>query len=267
MDRAAIKERAKSMFTSRYWPNVGIFAIIAAFTGGVAISSGFTGSLPTMIRNLNNGDEYSYYATIAFAVFAFVFSAVGIAYTIFVANPISVSSAHVALGVYDGEGPKMGGLIYCVRNGRYKRLVGTMALVTLFTGLAAVVPGVIVGVVSGVSAALIVSKTGTALASLVIFALTAAACIPAIIVSLGLSRVPYILAEDEGDSGMNVLKRSWQMMEGHKGSYFVFGLSFFGWIMLTVLSWGVVGIFYANPYMNVALAGYHRELSSGALID
>ena len=55
---------------------------------------------------------------------------------------------------------------------------------------------------------------------------------------------------------------SWSMMRGHKWEYFVFNLSFIGWWFVLVFSFGIAGVFYVGPYMNTALAGWHRELAA-----
>ena len=71
---------------------------------------------------------------------------------------------------------------------------------------------------------------------------------------------PYILIDRPEIGAKEALKLSMQMTKGHKGEIFVMYLSFIGWGILTSLTCGLVGIFYAFPYMNTTMAGYYEEL-------
>lgn len=84
--------------------------------------------------------------------------------------------------------------------------------------------------------------------------------IPGIIVAYGLYEVPFLLAEDPSLSGMDAIRRSWNDMKGHKGELFGLELSFIGWILLTILTFGILAIFYTGPYMALAEAGYFHEM-------
>lgn len=72
--------------------------------------------------------------------------------------------------------------------------------------------------------------------------------IPAIIKRYSYRMVPYILADDPTIGAMEAITRSREMMNGHKWNTFVLDLSFIGWDILTALTFGLVGVFYANPY-------------------
>ena len=48
-------------------------------------------------------------------------------------------------------------------------------------------------------------------------------------------------------------------MNGYKWDYFVFQLSFIGWILLGVITAGIAYIFIC-PYINVATVLYYEEL-------
>lgn len=270
INRAEIKERAKNMFQSRYWPSVGLFAIFAALTGSVGVGFGFTfnnGSLKDLFDGSGNSIIPPAIA-IAFAVFGAIMSVMGILYYIFVGGPFTVSSARTGLNIYDGSGVNFKDVIFCFRDGRYKKSVGAMALYMLFTMLACfvvMIPLMVIAIAAGVIMANNLELSEWALAAMIaLFGLIAGfgSCVPAVIVGEGLSLTPYLVA-DEGLSGMNAIRRSWELMRGHKWERFVLELSFFGWGLLTVLTWGIVGIFYVNPYMNVTYAGYYRELTRG----
>ena len=86
--------------------------------------------------------------------------------------------------------------------------------------------------------------------------------IPGIIVSYGLDMVPYILADNPGIGIMDAIKASWNMTKGYKGKLFVLDLSFIGWILLDVLTLGILGIFYVTPYMASTHAAYYEAIKA-----
>lgn len=84
--------------------------------------------------------------------------------------------------------------------------------------------------------------------------------IPGVIKRYSYRMVPYILADDPTISGMDAINLSREMMNGHKWNTFVLDLSFIGWDILTVLTAGLVGMFYANPYQFSTGAELYRVL-------
>ncbi|MCP1102716.1 putative membrane protein [Aequitasia blattaphilus] len=60
--------------------------------------------------------------------------------------------------------------------------------------------------------------------------------------------VPFILAENPDINGKTAIKISRQMMKGYKWKLFILQFSFLGWNILNVLTFGLLGIFYLNPY-------------------
>lgn len=83
--------------------------------------------------------------------------------------------------------------------------------------------------------------------------------VPGIIVSYNYAMVPFILADNPSVSGKEALKMSKEMMYGNRWRLFCLQFSFIGWILLTVLSFGV-GSIWLTPYQNAALASFYREL-------
>ena len=68
--------------------------------------------------------------------------------------------------------------------------------------------------------------------------------------------VPCILAENPNMSTRKVIKLSRKMMDGYKWELFKIDCTMFGWTLLSMLTLGVVGIFFANPYR----AAIHSEV-------
>ena len=85
--------------------------------------------------------------------------------------------------------------------------------------------------------------------------------IPGIIAALSYSMAFYIWIDETKTDTMEVIKESKRMMDGYKWDYFVFGLSFIGWILLVVITFGIAAI-YVMPYMTVAQAMYYDELKA-----
>ena len=55
------------------------------------------------------------------------------------------------------------------------------------------------------------------------------------------------------------IRQSKALMRGHKGEYFTLCLSFFGWLLLSGLTLGILGI-WLEPYMTVTQANYYNSL-------
>ncbi len=84
--------------------------------------------------------------------------------------------------------------------------------------------------------------------------------IPGIVKSYEYMMIPYILADDPTVSRKDAFAQSKAMMKGNKWSAFVLDLSFIGWILLSLVTLGLVGIFYAEPYMNLTHAELYYSL-------
>ena len=81
--------------------------------------------------------------------------------------------------------------------------------------------------------------------------------IPGIIASIGLIFVPEILVDNPNLKNIEVLKKSWNMMMNHKMNYFVFMLSFLGWLLLCVF---LIPMVYVIPYLEVARILYYENI-------
>ena len=89
--------------------------------------------------------------------------------------------------------------------------------------------------------------------------------IPGIIKGISYSMTQYILADCPNVKAKDALKLSMRMMEGHKWEAFVLDLSFFGWLLLSALTLGILAICYTAPYMSSSLAVYYLEVRQDAL--
>ena len=83
--------------------------------------------------------------------------------------------------------------------------------------------------------------------------------IPGIIKSLSYSMSYYILIDNTDISANEARKMSMQMMHGHKWRLFCLNLSFIGWVLLSLLTFGIL-LFWVMPYMEVARAEFYQNL-------
>ena len=86
--------------------------------------------------------------------------------------------------------------------------------------------------------------------------------IPGIIKSYSYRMVPYILADDPTIGGRDAITLSRKMMDGQKWNAFLLDLSFIGWLLLSVVTLGIAGIFYTNPYMYATHAELYQTLKA-----
>jgi uncharacterized membrane protein len=76
--------------------------------------------------------------------------------------------------------------------------------------------------------------------------------------------VPYIVAENPDIRTREALRLSRDMMKGHKWDLFVKQLSFIGWDLLDMFTFGLLRILFINPYFTAAMAEYYVKLRDEA---
>ena len=86
--------------------------------------------------------------------------------------------------------------------------------------------------------------------------------IPGIVKGYAYRLVPYILSENPTLSKDEALKESNRLMMGNKWKAFVLDLSFIGWNILCLLTWGVLEIFYVGPYRNATYAAFYEAVKA-----
>ena len=92
----------------------------------------------------------------------------------------------------------------------------------------------------------------------IVFLCTLLFVVPGIIMGFAYAMVTYIII-DSDTKGADSLKKSREMMKGYKWNYFVFYLSFLGWILLVPFTLGIL-LIWLFPYITVADAIYYDEL-------
>ena len=217
-----MKERGKAAFKNNYWRCVLVAFILAALTSG----SSMTGSSNQIKNNaeslpLDNEQVAQIMAFIAAA--ALIFAIVWCLLRIFVLNELEV-------GCYSFLKKNISEpvTLECLKEGfaDYKRTLTTMFLRDAYL----------------------------ALWFCLLF-------VPGLIKTYSYMMVPYIIIDEPDLSPKEAITRSREMMNGHKWRAFLLDLSFIGWALLSIVTCGLVGLFYAEPYRRSARAALYLELS------
>ena len=197
-------------------------SVVAALILGIAIAG------VTTYLSVNTGQDFSEASSnssMTFSIVAVTSSIVTLLLNTFVFRPLEIGGRHFFLNNSDGHAS-----IYDFLDGfrfNYLNNVLTMFLRDLFVAL-----------------------------------WTMLFIIPGIVKMYAYSLVPYILAENPEIGAMDAIKLSNEMMKGHKMNAFLLDLSFIGWIILTILTFGLVGVFFANPYMYATDAELYKAIKA-----
>lgn len=88
--------------------------------------------------------------------------------------------------------------------------------------------------------------------------------IPGIIKTYSYSQTFFIKAENPNIPAQRAIELSRIMMDGHKFDLFYLHISFFGWAILSMFTFNILGIVYVFPYYYAALAFAYEEIKVDA---
>ena len=88
--------------------------------------------------------------------------------------------------------------------------------------------------------------------------------IPGIVKSYEYRLVEYVMAENPGMAATEALTKSKALMRGNKWNAFVLDLSFLGWNILNACTFGILGVFYVQPYQMLTNAALYEKLKQTA---
>ena len=71
--------------------------------------------------------------------------------------------------------------------------------------------------------------------------------------------VPYIMLENPELGYKETINKSMEIMKGHRWEMIVLYLSFIGWLLLSVFTFGILDIVFTVPYMQISAAGFILE--------
>ena len=226
--RKELKEKGKIAFQRNYWKCVLVGLILMALTGIVDYS--WKGNMKEIKESLKAA---AFQAGVSVeTIVAIVLGILGVSVlialviNIFLRNPllVGINRYFMKNAQQPAELKELG---YSFSGGCYLKTVGAMVLVNVFV----------------------------ALWSLLLV-------IPGIIKIFEYYMVGYILADDPDMGVMDALRKSKEMMRGHKWNTFVLNLSFLGWKLLGAITFGIVDIFYVNPYIQATEAELYLTLKN-----
>lgn len=223
-NRQELKERGKAAFRANYWPNVLVAFVLSLLTAGgsVAVNSKVRGeNVQQQVASLPQNEKVMILVAIL-GMFSMII-VISVLLDIFIFNPLKIGCyAFFKENVQSGTAD-----VNLLKEGfnDYGHKFFTMFLRSLFIAIGAML-----------------------------------FVVPGIYLALCYRMVPYIVRDNPELAPMDVLRRSKEMMDGHKWNAFVLDLSFLGWDILSVCTLGLVGIFWANPYIQNTNAALYLEL-------
>ena len=226
-NRKELKAKGKAAFQRNYWKCVIVALILTALIGGGAASGRGSAQNATpeetaLAEELQKAPREVIVALVG--AMAGV-SLIGAAVKLLVFNPLQVGCKHFFV-VNSERNADLGELKRGFQS-NYGRVVVGMFLRDLFIGL-----------------------------GMVLF------IVPGVILAYSYRMAPYILAENPDVDGMEALRRSKQMMNGHKWNTFLLDLSFFGWYFLAAATLGAVNALWTGPYTEATGAELYKALKN-----
>jgi uncharacterized membrane protein len=252
--RGEIKAQAMRGFTSRYWPVVGISLLGTVIVFAMAAIPGIGWLVEILVGIIIMVGLYGFFVNV------------------YRGDPIKVENLFTPFNRY---GRVLGGslwkklwlflwsLIFMIPY--FIIIFGVIAFVAFSAGTSALtqmIPGISNGIFGGMPfAANYLNGMNNFWQFfspwlLLVFLLL----IPAIIKSFSYFCTEYILADSPNVGAIEALTISKKLMIGYKWKLFVLGLTFIGWAILSVLTAGILYIFFTGPYMSATFAGFYEEV-------
>lgn len=91
--------------------------------------------------------------------------------------------------------------------------------------------------------------------------------IPGIVKGYSYSLAMYIKSENPNIPASKAIELSTRMTNGHKMDLFVLDMSFIGWLLLSGITFNILGILYVLPYYQAAKAFAYEEIKEEALAN
>lgn len=83
--------------------------------------------------------------------------------------------------------------------------------------------------------------------------------IPGIIIAFGCAMMFMVYIDNPEFSETECIRKSKELMKGYKFDFWVFGMSFFGWGLLSLVTFGIA-LIWVLPYVSIATILYYDEL-------
>ena len=229
MDIKNLKEAGKSLFKKNYWPSVLIAFLMLLGQGG-----GF--SFSTSSSNTSSLEGFDFTVAKDFFLNPAVISALSIGsiviiiLSIFVFSSLRCGGIRYFLKARKNQSVELGEVIQNFKDKTFLNI----ALVTFFKNL-------------------------------FISLWMCLFIIPGIVKYYEYWAIDYILAVRPDIDRKEAHRLSKILMDGNKADLFVLSLSFFGWHILSALTFGLLHIFYVNPYMQATYVEFFADIRQQAL--
>ena len=96
------------------------------------------------------------------------------------------------------------------------------------------------------------------LVNLFTFLWTLLLIIPGIMKAFSYALTPYIIMDEPKLTARQAITRSCEIMQGRRWKLFCLYLSFIGWGILSILTFGI-GFLWLAPYMNASIAAFYED--------
>jgi hypothetical protein len=224
-----LKQTAWEELHSSYWLSFAVCLVAGILTGGLNIgfSGGGGAGQPAAAPSDEPFDMTEFmaefwYIIVAFLVVLAIAAVIGIVYSTFVSNPITVGKSRYFISCDENGDRSFGFLFSAFRKGQYLSVVKTMFIMNVL-----------------------------------IMMWSLLFIIPGIIKSYSWRMVPYILADNPDMEWREALDLSKQMTDGDKLNMLLLDLSFIGWWFLGILACGI-GILFVQPYIEATWAEFYH---------
>jgi uncharacterized membrane protein len=128
----------------------------------------------------------------------------------------------------------------------------------LYLFLWSLLPICLAGLGTGIAASTANGESNTLLAA-GIGVLVILTTIPLWVSAYAYSMAPFLSIDRPGLGAFAAVSESIQLMRGLKWRLFLFHLSFIGWFLLVVLTFGLAA-FWVFPYVQISTASFYRSL-------
>jgi len=101
----------------------------------------------------------------------------------------------------------------------------------------------------------------TFLSDLFVFMWSLLLIVPGILKAIGYSMAYYIMRDNPGIKPHQALRKSDVMMYGHRWKFFKLWISFIGWYLLAIPTFGI-GILWLDPYYQLSMANFYENIKT-----
>ena len=168
---------------------------------------------------------------------------------------LTTGYAYICLKISRSESAKIGDLFFVYRNNPDRVIL--LYLMSFVIQMIISLPSDIVSYISDKNP----ENTGLYLIGVVLLLIT---YVLTYIFSLMVSQIFFLYLDDTQKPVTEVFTESIAMMKGHKGRLFYLQFSFIGWVLLSLLTFGVL-LIWVGPYMVTTFAEFYRNLQKEPL--